>query len=219
MKILYVVHDFFPRFFGGTERYVLNIAKQMQRMGHSVQVLTYGVADPTEEYSVFNGILLKKYNFEGIKVTSVRHKNIPADHGYRISDDILDDMVAILKNERLDLIHVAHPMRMTSVIGAAKQIDIPVVLTITDFWLLCARGRFFKPDYSLCNSSEGGSKCRLQCGVDDSIFKRIINAKTLFDTVDARIAPSRFLIEIFSRVIFQCIRHESKKFQYIKRTS
>ena len=40
MKISYVVHDFFPKFFGGTERYVLNIAKQMQRMGYNVKVVT-----------------------------------------------------------------------------------------------------------------------------------------------------------------------------------
>ena len=92
---------------------------------------------------------------------------------------------------------MAHPMRLSAVIYAAKKLGIPTALTITDFWLLCVRGRFFKPDYSLCNSSEGGSKCKLQCYVDDSIFERNKNAKLLFDAVDVRIAPSRFLIEIF----------------------
>jgi len=173
------------------------MAKQMQRMGNSVKVLTYGIADSQDLFSLKGGVLYRTYTFEGVPVICVRHKALPPDHGYRISDDILEEMVDILKNEKIDVMHVAHPMRLSAAISAARQIGIPVVLTITDFWLLCARGRFFKPDYSLCNSPEDGHKCRLQCGVDDSIFARYKNAKEIFDTVDARIAPSRFLIEIF----------------------
>ncbi|MBM4147090.1 MAG: glycosyltransferase [Nitrospira sp.] len=197
MKILFVVHDFFPKFFGGTERYVLNMAKQMQRMGNNVKVFTYGVADPPDAFSKQNAILHRTYVFEGIPVICIRHKEIPPDQGYRISDDMLEDVAAILKTEKPDVIHVAHPMRLSAVISAAKMIGIPVVLTITDFWLLCVRGRFFKPDYSLCNSPEDGQKCKLQCYVDDSIFERNNKAKQLFESVDMRIAPSRFLIEIF----------------------
>lgn len=197
MKILFAVHDFFPKFYGGTERYVLNLAKQMQRMGNRVEVLTYGVADPPEVFSSRGNILYRSYSFEGIPVICIRHKDIPLDHGYRVTDDLLEDMTAILKAEKPDLVHVAHPMRLSAVVNAAKLSGIPVVLTITDFWLICARGRFFKPDYSLCNSPEGGRKCRLQCGVEDSIFDRNVNARRLFDTVDVRIAPSLFLIEVF----------------------
>ena len=197
MKILFVVHDFFPKFFGGTERYVLNMAKQMQRMGNNVKVFTYGVADPPNAFSSQNNILYRTYFFEGIPVICIRHKEIPPDQGYRISDDILEDVVTILKTERPDVIHVAHPMRLSAVISAAKLVGIALVLTITDFWLLCIRGRFFKPDYSLCNSPENGEKCKLQCYADDSIFERNKKAKELFDSVDVRVAPSRFLIEIF----------------------
>ncbi len=197
MKILFVVHDFFPKFYGGTERYVLNVAKQMQRMGNNVKVLTYGVLDPPEIFSARGGILYRTYLYEGIQVICVRHEIIPPDQGYRISDDLLEDMIALLRSELPDVVHMAHPMRLSAVIYAAKKLGIPTALTITDFWLLCVRGRFFKPDYSLCNSSEGGSKCKLQCYVDDSIFERNKNAKLLFDAVDVRIAPSRFLIEIF----------------------
>lgn len=197
MKILYVVHDFFPKFFGGTERYVLNIAKQMQRMGNNVKVLTYGVDDQADEFQPVGNMLFRSYTFEGIPVSCIRHKEIPIDQGYRIYDDLLEDVKNILKKERPDVIHIAHPMRLSYVVAAAKQIGIPVVLTITDFWLICARGRFFKPDYSSCNSPEEGKKCQAQCGVDDSIFVRLDNARKLFDSVDALIAPSRFLIEIF----------------------
>ncbi len=197
MKILYAVHDFFPNYYGGTERYVLNVAKQMQRMGNSVKVLTYGFGDTPDMFSRRGDILYRKYVFEGIPVICIRHEVIPPDQGYRIFDDMVEDILDILKEEVPDVIHIAHPMRLSSVVSAAKRLGVPVVLTITDFWLLCVRGRFFKPDYSLCNSSDNGRKCKLQCNVDDSIFERNENARTLFDAVDSRIAPSRFLIEVF----------------------
>ncbi len=199
MKILYVVHDFFPKFFGGTERYVLNIAKQMQRMGVSVKVLTYGVMDTADMFTLKGSILYRTYVYEGVPVICVRHRKVPVDHGYRLSDDMLVEMEEILRDERPDVMHVAHPMRLSAAITAARNVSIPVVLTITDFWLLCVRGRFFKPDYSLCNSAEEGRKCVSQCGVDKSVFERIEKAKALFESVDVRIAPSRFLIEVFRK--------------------
>ena len=45
MKVLIVSHQFFPEFYTGTERFSLNLAHQLQRMGHGVEVVTYGVKD------------------------------------------------------------------------------------------------------------------------------------------------------------------------------
>lgn len=199
MKILYVVHDFFPKFFGGTERYVLNIAKQMQRMGVSVKVMTYGVADSADMFTARGSILYRTYAYEGVPIICIRHRTIPVDQGFRLSDDMLDEMKGILRDEGADLVHVAHPMRLSAAITAAWNLSIPVVLTITDFWLLCVRGRFFKPDYSLCNSADKSRKCISQCGVDRSVFERNEKARKLFESVAVRIAPSRFLIEIFRK--------------------
>ena len=39
MRILYVVHQFYPEFGSGTERVTLNLARMAQRAGHHVQVL------------------------------------------------------------------------------------------------------------------------------------------------------------------------------------
>lgn len=199
MKILYLVHDFFPQFHGGTERYVLNLAKQMQRMGHSTSVLTYGLKDSTESFTVQRGgALCKTYSYEGIPVISIRHRKIPEDIGLLIEDDEMEITIeAIVREKKFDIIHIAHPLRMGSCYKVAKRLGIPVVLTLTDFWLLCPRGRFYKPDYSLCNSSDDGKKCRGECGLGESTLKRYNDAKRLFETVDVLISPSQFLIEIF----------------------
>lgn len=199
MRVLYVVHDFFPHFYGGTERYVLNLSKQMQRMGHSVTVLTYDIVEPVENFTEeIDSMLFRYYFYSGIPVISMRHLTIPGDIGFVIDfNDVANAIQGILKKRTFDLIHIAHPMRMASCYNVAKKMGIPVVLTLTDFWLLCPRGRFFKPDYSLCNSPDYGKKCKRECGVDESILKRYEDARRLFETVDVLVSPSQFLIEIF----------------------
>jgi glycosyltransferase involved in cell wall biosynthesis len=198
MNILYVVNDFFPRFYGGVERYVLNISKQMQRMGHKVKVLTYGMEDIGNGYSNLGDIFIKHYIYETIPVISVRHVEIPEDIGYRISDDILArNLCDFLKGQDVDIIHMGHPMKFSPIVSVAKELRIPLILTLTDFWLLCPRGRFFKPDYSPCNSPAEGHKCMKECGFEQSVLVRYQLAEKLFRAVDRLIAPSRFIAKIF----------------------
>jgi len=51
MNILYILHQFFPMHYTGTERHTLDMAKQMQRMGHYVTVLTYEPSSPRKKES------------------------------------------------------------------------------------------------------------------------------------------------------------------------
>ncbi len=41
MKILYLIHEFYPAHHGGTEKFVLQLAQQMQALGHQVKIITY----------------------------------------------------------------------------------------------------------------------------------------------------------------------------------
>jgi len=201
MRILYVLHDFFPRFYGGTERYVLNLAHQMQRMGHQAEVLTYGLDEPDGAFSGAVGAMLeRRYVWEGVGVTSLRHRDVPSTIGHRIADDEVTEAVGLfLDSTPVDLVHIAHPMRLAAGIRAIKARSLPLVLTLTDFWLLCPRGRMYKPDYSPCNSPERGQKCVRECNVEASIRERYGHARALFEEADALIAPSSFLIDIFRR--------------------
>ena len=116
MKVLYVIHDFFPRFYGGAERYVLNLAHQMQRLGHQAAVLTYGLAEPEAHFTGRVGSLLSRsYVYEGIKVISVRHSEPPTDIHFRIEDELLADATGIvMEAQGTEIVHIAHPMRMAS---------------------------------------------------------------------------------------------------------
>ena len=51
MKILYVVHQFYPYYTAGTEKFTYQIASMMQKNGNKVKVVSYHVDDDMEPAS------------------------------------------------------------------------------------------------------------------------------------------------------------------------
>jgi glycosyltransferase involved in cell wall biosynthesis len=209
MRVLYVVHEFFPRFSGGTERHVLNLAHQMQRMGHHAAVLTYGLGEEEAGFGeVAGGMLARTYAYRGVPVVALRHREPPADLGLRIADaQVAEAVGAVLDRAPYEVVHVAHPMRLGACVEAARRRGVPVALTLTDFWLPCPRARFFKPDLSPCNSPEGGEKCARECGFPAAATARHAEAAALFAAADAVIAPSDLVVEVFRRIGWQRAVH------------
>ena len=132
MKILYVVHQFFPTHHTGTERLTLQMAKQIQRMGHYVHVLTY---EPNElngsDFEVHNNDYLKtEHMVETIPVTCFKKRKNSIGWDYVFDptiESLLDDFV-----QKFDLVHFMHPQRFASVLHLCKKYGIPTVLTLTE---------------------------------------------------------------------------------------
>ena len=57
MKILYLVHQFYPEFQSGTEKVVLNNAFMAQQIGNKVKIITYSFYDDTFYEKENKGIL------------------------------------------------------------------------------------------------------------------------------------------------------------------
>ena len=200
MRILYVVHQFFPKWYTGTERFVLNLANQMRRMGHYVEVLTYGFEDNTG-FSIHDGIMCKRYKFQNIPVTSVRHLNVPKDTNFNIFDKKLGNILdKIITKENFDIVHVAHPMRVGYAIKVANSEGLPVVLTLTDFWIMCPRVILVTSKGELCNGCDDGLKCITECFGDflkNKILKRIEDSKEVFQITDCVVSATNFLKKMF----------------------
>jgi glycosyltransferase involved in cell wall biosynthesis/SAM-dependent methyltransferase len=196
MNILLAVHQFFPIHYTGTERMVLNLSKQFQRMGHSVSVLTYGLLEK-DGFTKEGNCYIKEYFYETIKVISIRHIKIKNDVSFSVFDkDIEQFCDRFLTREHFDLIHVCHPMRVGSVIRSAKKKMIPVVLTLTDFWLMCPRGIGVTRDMVLCSGSMDGNDCYERCYGEpwkEKISKRFKDVWELFQLVDKVVCATQFL--------------------------
>lgn len=209
MRIILGVHQFFPNFYTGTERYVLNLAKQFQRMGHYVKVLTYALDD---HMGFRNGnsanILSKEYSYEGVPVVAIRHKD-QRDHLTFILDladkDIYSEAKEILTKDNFDIYHCAHPIRIAPVIKAASDSGIKTVLMVTDYWLMCPLAIMLRADNSLCDSPDYGRNCLKYCLTnigDGRMQERVSNSQNLLKCCDILLSPSQFLIGLFNHAGF-----------------
>jgi glycosyltransferase involved in cell wall biosynthesis len=147
-----------------------------------------------------------------VEVLSLRHRVVPRLVDFTIENEAVAEAIeSIIEKDRIEVVHIAHPMRMASACRAARNKGVPVVMTLTDFWLPCPRGRFFKIDLSPCSSPENGRKCVHDCLLPEATPQRYREALHVFESADALIAPSRFLVGVFERCGWRrsitCIPH------------
>jgi glycosyltransferase involved in cell wall biosynthesis len=197
MKILYAVHQFFPKHHTGTERLTLQIAKQMQRMGHSVHIITY---EPDEldisKLDVHDKIFIQtEHVTETIPVTCFkkRKNEIGWDHVFDSEiESLLSEFV-----QQFDIVHFMHPQIFASVLKLCKKYNIPTVLTLTDNWLLCPFG-LLNTKKELCDGPDEGKKCITNCSLNDDVLTRYDEAKYFFNNVDAVFTGTDFIRTTFS---------------------
>jgi len=163
-KILIALHQFFPRFYTGTETLALDVAKELHARGHDVSILcvepftpdiTYP-AEPELRQDVYDGIPVWRL-FTGSEVGLLERLE------WESYDNRLIPLIdAFLKQEKPDLVHAFHLMFLTlSFAELVKKHGIPFYLTTTDFWLLCPTYQLLKYDGTLCTKPD--SRCCFQC--------------------------------------------------------
>jgi glycosyltransferase involved in cell wall biosynthesis len=206
VNILLGVHQFFPHHYTGTERYVLNLAKQLQKMGHGTKVLTYSVLDHDDfRQGHTPNILRKEYIHEGIPVVSLMHKEKRDDYAFcfdLIDEDFYNESMAILKENNFDIYHCAHPFRISASVKAARDSGVKVVFMVTDYWLMCPLGIMRRSDNTLCEGPDNGRNCMGHCFahlMDGEIKNRISASHKLIDSCDCLLSPSHFLIWLFDK--------------------
>lgn len=163
MKILLTTLLFFPEHYTGTEVLTYSTAKELQRLGHEVHVLTGfdGLADLQDSER------FEAYEYDGIPVVRFHYAAVPMG-GER---DVLemeynnrfvgDWFRTFLKALQPDLVHVFHLFRLSaSLIDVCHEAGVPVVVTPTDFWYVCPLQLLRLPDNSCC---KGPDKYSLNC--------------------------------------------------------
>ncbi|MCS6924962.1 MAG: glycosyltransferase family 4 protein [Candidatus Binatia bacterium] len=158
MRIVQVVQGLPPDSVGGTETYVWYLSRELARCGHEVRVFAR-VANPhKEEYEV------EEVWMDGLAVTRINNTLRDLDGFPRsyANPDVAGAFGALLDAFAPDVVHFHHLMYLsTTCIHEATRRNIPVVMTLHDYWLICQRGRFLTPDLSLCpgQTDEGCARC------------------------------------------------------------
>ncbi len=162
MRLLYVVHQFLPRYVTGTEQYVRSLALGLRERGHDVRVfacepqvhLTDAGRTFVERDEEVDGIPVRR---AGINEQVLSNREL-TDYHNPIAERLLR---RCLEDWRPDVVHAFHLRN----IGAGgliepKQLGVPVVVNLMDFWFVCPRFTLLHRDGNLCSGPpEGGIGC------------------------------------------------------------
>ncbi len=158
MRIAQVVHGLPPESLGGTETYVAHLSQALAQRGHKVSVFTRTTEAKQEDYAVD---VVSRDNIEVTRVANTFTHLSPFSLSYENSV-IAQRFGVFLDTFAPDVVHFHHLMYLsTSCISEAARRHIPVLMTLHDYWLICQRGRFLKPDISVCpgQNNEGCAQC------------------------------------------------------------
>ena len=147
MRIVQVVNGLPPEYLGGTETYAAALAQELTRQGHDVSVFARRENARQPEYAV------ETTTVDQVEITRI---NNTQRQSTSFADSYQNDTVAARFGEVLDcfkpdIVHFQHLIYLsTTCVREVVQRQIPVVMTLHDYWLICQRGRFLKPDLSVC---------------------------------------------------------------------
>jgi glycosyltransferase involved in cell wall biosynthesis len=153
LRIVIAVHHFPPTFKGGAEWRAHRTAQWLQNQGHQVKVICVESIDDEATPTL-------RWQDETFDTISVRRLFLnlaqAPDPGRWEYDNpwIESHLSQYLAEEKPDVFHLISGYLMTAAaIKAAKALNIPVLLTLTDFWFLCPRITLQRTSGQICTEN------------------------------------------------------------------
>ncbi len=201
MKIVYVVHEFPPDDIGGTGVVVLQAAKNMLAEGHEVWVLAPQQWDDDNLPSV--GFFDEKVEGVSVRRLIFNPSLSPNPILYEYYNPILSIYAKhFLREICPDIIHIYHLLYLSSsIIDAAKELRIPVILTLVDFWFFCPKWNRLKSDSSLCGEDFSWKDC-IYCLREENNFydriTRVFDERMMKSYVEQVISNNKFKFSLIN---------------------
>jgi glycosyltransferase involved in cell wall biosynthesis len=209
MKILHILNHFPPRHAGGAEISAVRSCYGLLRRGQQCTVLSIS--------SRFGEDVDRSYTFKGIPVREIGYRRQPRLQVCQVFDlRIYRRIVRELERTKPDLVHV-HNVAGTSLAPfmACRKLGIPTVVTLHDFWLLCANNMLYRGHGVLCDPAEPAKHCR-ECFRRYDFWGNIPGRRWVFAQMvqDARcfIAPSARLRDLHVRAGYDAARFRVLKY-------
>jgi glycosyltransferase involved in cell wall biosynthesis len=190
VRILHVVHQFFPQCHSGTEQYCLAVAQASRRAGHEVRILSLGPIDD-QRHRPFHAWNEPYDGFDVLRIQPWRELT-PNDDLRDWSNPLVAARVALTLDEfRPDAVHVFHLRRLgvevLRTIEARRRAGVVgrLVVHLMDFWFLCPRFTLLRSDGSVCEGPPDGGLGCIRCHAPELL--------AFVDDPDARAATRAFV--------------------------
>lgn len=196
MKILYALHQFYPEYQTGTEKFIYNMATMAQLNANKVKVITYRYGELGQNIQKADGISCEEYFFNSLPVIAFKYDKQAFDINFATENPLgFSFAKEILQRENPDLLHIGHLMRVFPFAQAAQAMNIPYILTLTDFFTICPLNTLAPTMGSLCNGPNGGEACERYCPRFSSRFikERLETTKGVLSAAKEVFVPSTFV--------------------------
>ena len=206
MRILLVNYRYFIS--GGPEKYLFNIKEKLEQEGHEVipfsTLSNKNVETPYARYFVEPIGCRDATYYEECKKTPKVIVQMICRSVY--SQVVKKAVKRIIADTKPDLVYILHYVNKLSpsVIRGAKQMKLPVVLRLSDYFLLCPRFDFLYQK-EICEEclTKGYRSCIKKRCIKGSLFASFIRVFSMqihklikiYDDIDVFVTPSNFIKE------------------------
>ena len=160
MRVLHLVHQYPPDYFGGAGHYTHTIAQSVAEAGHAVGVVTrVSRAGQGIEQAEENGVAIYRV-WQGMPTPQQRYLASFS------TGTLLSLFEQVIADFRPDLVHVQHLMGLpTALLARLDRMQIPYIITLHDYWWVCANAQLLT-NYSgeVCDGPKGYLNCT-RCAV------------------------------------------------------
>ncbi|MBN9391127.1 MAG: glycosyltransferase family 4 protein [Chloroflexi bacterium] len=158
MRFLVLSHHLPPNYNAGAELYALGQCQWLQSKGHTVQAIAIedieaSVPKLEARCDIYQEVTVHRLFFDRLNYANpfeVSHDN----------PEIEKWLAGFLEEFRPDIMLVnACYLFGVGVLRAARQLGIPTVVYLHDFWFLCQRITLMRPDGTLCSGNVNAETC------------------------------------------------------------
>jgi glycosyltransferase involved in cell wall biosynthesis len=208
MKVLIVVHQSLPRWLGGAEVYAHQLAQALNKRGHSAVLFTREEGGSGLERTAWEGVTIYRCHTAPMSDTD----KFRAVFGHPLIEAAF---ARVLAEARPDVVHFHHLLGLSPrIFWQATEMGLPTVLTIQDYWYVCANTKLLTNDSEqLCRGPQAWLNCA-RCGaaklgsaarwiapaLAPAFAARDLALRRILNRADVLIAPSAFLRDTYIRL-------------------
>lgn len=209
-KILFVCHDFPPYKLAGAQLFALRIAQELQKSGHDVAIfypVNRSARNSDEDDTLYK---ITKSSYENITVWQItvddQETSLYQNPQYCFQHPQVEEAFRnLLITEQIDIVHFHLLYRLSTGLPLiAKELHIPTVATLHDYWLICAMGHLLDTSGQECTGPESPEKCadcyngfkgKPAAELVQFFKQRLAATHAAHDAVDVTFSPSSFLAD------------------------
>ncbi len=207
MRILHVLHQYLPEKVGGTELYTRTLARHQTRLGHEVALFTPATANTDWPLpQVEDRLRIYRVPLGERDARTIFRSNFHQPF-------IANAFKQVQHRETPDLVHVQHLMGLPW--NLVQSINVPLVITLHDYWYLCANAQLITNfNNTICNGPKGWLNCA-HCALARAGHSRALplipflaplfgfrhlQLRRVLQQAQSLIAPSQFTANVYEQM-------------------